>query len=132
MTNETSNRSASIIMVFWPDQYGSIRNMNYSSLRVCSVQYLCKHQITISTDHGPEQLQHILAYVRRKNRHFHSDFYGSSATVCMNSDEGQSMFSIIPVQRISAIGAHCFLQTYLSGFQDTIFSPAPVPMRLPL
>ena len=29
--NATSNRSASIIMAFWPDRYGVIRNINYSS-----------------------------------------------------------------------------------------------------
>ena len=124
--NATSNRSASIIMAFWPDRYGVIRNINYSSPHVGSVQYFCKHQITISTDHGPEQLQNTLAYVWWKSRHSHSDFYGSSATVCMNSDEGPSMFSFIPVQRISAIGAHCLLQVYLSGFQDTAFISAPV------
>ena len=34
-----SNRSASIIMAFWPDRYGVIRNTNYSSLHVGSVHY---------------------------------------------------------------------------------------------
>ena len=53
--NATSNRSASIIMAFWPYRYGVIRNINYSNLHVGSVHYFCKHQITISTDHGPEQ-----------------------------------------------------------------------------
>ena len=50
----------------------------------------------------------------------------------MNSDEGPSMFSFIPVQRISAIDAHCLLQVNLSGFQDTVFISAPVPIRLSL
>ena len=111
---------------------GSSEILTIPAPRVGSVQYFCKHQITISTDHGPEQLQHTLAYVWWKSRHSHSDSYGSSATVCMNSDEGPSMFSFIPVQRISAIGAHCLLQVNLSGFQDTAFISAPVPIRLSL
>ena len=75
-------------------------------------------------------VQHIFAYVFWKERHTHSNFYDSSATLCMTSSEATSLFLFIPVQCIYAIGASCVMKVDVSGFEELGFIAAPVPMRL--
>jgi len=130
--NATSSKSTSIVMAYWPDQYGDIGTIDYSRKRVGCVQYYCKHYVNVSTEHGPERLHHIFAYVHWKERHSHENYFGTSATVCQNSYETPSKFSFIPIQRIFAIGAHCTIDINASGYSENVFVSAPIPMRLSL
>ena len=44
--------------------------------------------------------------------------------------EATSLFLLIPVQRIYAIGASCVIKVDVSGFEELVFIAAPVTMRL--
>lgn len=132
VVNATSCKSASIIMAYWPLRHEVMRCIDYSRMRVGCVQHYCKHQLTISAENGSEQLDHIFAFVQWKERHPQDNWYGSSATICFNSNEPSSKFSFIPVQRIYAIGAHCLTDINVSGFNETVFVVVPIPVRLSL
>ena len=64
------------------------------------ILYIYKHEVKFSTsDEVKCTYDHILAYVRWKQKHPHEDYYGISATVCVNIYEPSSVCSIIPVHR---------------------------------
>ena len=127
--NATSNRSASTIMAYWPDRNGTLASINNAILHVGCVQYYCAHKVTMSVDETSRTVHHVLACVLWKERHTHSSYYGSSATLCMNSDEPPSIFTFIPVQRIYAIAASCSRKMNVRGFEETVLITVPVPMR---
>ena len=89
--------------------------------------FYCLHKVKVCVNESsPKTMSHVLAYVS----HTHSNFYGSSATLCTTVSERSSHFSFIPVQRIYAIAATCITKLNIVGFEEKLLVAAPVPMRL--
>ena len=127
----TSCQSSSTIMAFWPLRHCTVSSIDCVKMRVESVPYFCKHQLTICTaDDETTHLSHLFAFVSWYERHSHDNWYGASVTVCTNNFEPTSTFSFIPIQRIFAVGAYCRSEASFSRFNEIVFVSAPVPMRL--
>lgn len=67
-------------------------------------------------------MNHIVAYVSWMENHTHSNFYGSSATLCTPVNECSSHFSFIPGQRFHAIAATCTMKLNIIGFEEKLFN----------
>lgn len=131
--NATSSNSSSVIMAYWPTRGSVLSNIDYSRMKVGRVQYFIRHQaIFVDSDGSIKESQHIFACVSWKQSHPHLDWFGISATVCLNMNEAFSMCSFLPVQRIHAVCAHSILDIEINGPKENVFIAVPVPMKFSL
>ena len=79
-----------------------------------------------------KESEHIFAYVKWKQSHPHHDWFGISATVCVNMNEAFSMCSFLPVQRISSVCAFSVLDVDINGFTESVFVAVPIPIKFSL
>lgn len=69
------------------------------------------------------------AYVQWKELHNRYDWYGSSATVCVNIFEFTSACCFSPVQRITHRCANITMPVNLNGFTETVFIACPIAFK---
>ena len=131
LMNSTSARSSSVVMAFWPSRESELSNINYSRMKVGVVQYFFKHEVKLCvSDSQVRESEHIFAYVKWKQSHPNQDWFGISATVCVNMDEAFSMCSFLPVQRISSVCASSIIEVNINSFEESVFVAVPVPIKL--
>ena len=85
-----------------------------------------------TSDNVTEIYEHVLAYVCWKQRHPSEDWYGISATVCVNMNEPPSTWSLIPVQRIHSICVHSVVDVEIAGLGEKVFIAVPIPVKFSL
>lgn len=100
--------------------------IDYSRKRIGVVQYYLRHSIIFKQIDGTdEHVEHIFACVIWKQQHANAEWFGISATICLNSNEPSSMCSYIPIQRIHDLCAHCLLELNVLGYNETVFVAVP-------
>ena len=115
-------------MAFWPGYGSTLTGIDYSRMTVGVVQYFIKH--TISLKDVANDIEHVFAYVKWKKKHEEVDYYGISASVCVNDCEPYSICNFIPVQRIAAKCAFCLIKLKCrNGIEELVFVACPVPIK---
>lgn len=127
--NATSSNSSSVIAAYWPSRGNDLSTVNHSCLSIGRVQYFCKHKATFIDSGKVKHCEHILAYVTWKQKHPREEWFGISATVCVDMDDAPSVCCFIPVQRIHAVCAHCVIDMDICGLKETVFIAVPIPMK---
>ena len=133
--NATSCNSSSVIMAYWPSRGNVLSNIDYSRMKVGRVQYFIRHQAVLydsESDSNINESEHVFAYVSWKQNHPHLDWFGISATVCLDMNETFSMCSFLPVQRVHAVCAHSILDVEINGLKENVFIAVPIPMKFSL
>lgn len=127
-------RSSSVIMAFWPDRGSTLNNIDSSKMHVGVVQYFMQHELSYRADTATDinKEEHIFAYVRWKELHPCYDFYGVSATVCIDMFHASSCCCFLPVQRIACRCAHVIMPVNLNSVTETVFIACPVPLKYSL
>ena len=92
------------------------------------MQYFISHILQYREMNGEKREEHVLAYVKWKKRHPHYDWFGLSATVCINSYESES-FSILPIKRIARKCATIVLPIDFGDLSETVFIACPIPLN---
>lgn len=128
--NATSCNSSSVITAYWPSRGNDLSNIDYFRPSVGRVQYFVKHQVKFGDSYNGTE--HIFAYVSWKQKHPHQDWYGISATVCLNMNEPPSICSFIPIQRIRSVCAYSLLDTDIAGLKECVFVAVPVSLKMSL
>ena len=129
--NGASTVCSSVVMAYWPGRGDNVFNIDYSRMRVGVVQYFFKHSVVLyngqtSTKH---RMEHFFACIYWKERHPREDWFGISATVCVNMFEPLSTCNFVPVQRIASKCAHCVLDVDFCGTKETVFVACPIPIK---
>lgn len=131
--NRSSCTSSSVIAAFWPGNSSDLSTIDYSRKRIGVVQYYLRHSIIFKQIDGTdEHVEHIFACVIWKQQHANAEWFGISATICLNSNEPSSMCSYIPIQRIHDLCAHCLLELNVLGYNETVFVAVPIPLKYSL
>ena len=130
--NATSSNSSFVIAAYWPSSGHNLSSIDYGArMKIGTVQYFCKNQTTVCTsDNVKHNYEHVLAYVCWKQRHPHEEWYGISATVCVNMHEPPSVASFIPVQRINSVCVYSVVDTEIDSLLETVFIAVPIPAKL--
>lgn len=128
--NSRCSNSSSVVCAYWPVGDCDMSSVNYSArMRIGTVQYFCKHQVTLCLPNSNQYNQeHILAYIKWNQRHSEENWYGISATVCSNMYEPATACSFIPVQRIHSVCAYCSLYTEIATLRENIVVAIPIPI----
>ena len=126
-----SARASSVIMAYWPGSGNELSAIDYSYKRVGIVQFYFKHSVELLDKQSSTsfKLQHIFACTYWKQWHSEEEWFGSSATVCLNTFEPLSMFNFIPVERIANKCAHCVTDIIVNGTKQTVFVASSVPVK---
>ena len=132
--NSMSARSSSVVMAFWP-QRGNQLSIDYSRTSVGVVQYFFKHVVKFNISAGQQvevrESEHTFAYIKWKQSHANQDWFGISATVCVDLDEPFSMCSFMAVQRLYSVCASTILNNInINGFPESVFVAVPIPIKL--
>ena len=127
--NAASCNSSSVISAYWKSTNTTLSNIDSTRLRIGRVNHFLKHQCRLSDASGIKRSEHIFAYVSWNQQHPHADWFGISATVCLNMHDPPSMCSFIPIQRIHAVCAHCVLDVDIHGMTERLFVAVPIPMK---
>ena len=111
-----------------------VSTIDYSRKRIGIVQYYLRHSIIIRKVDGTDEhaVEHIFACVIWKQRHPNEEWFGISATICLNSNEPSSMCTYIPIQRIHDLCAHCSLKLNIRGYNESVFVAVPIPLKYSL
>ena len=121
-----NSKASSVIMAYW-SYSGTVSSIDYTRMLVGVVQYFVRNKVTISdSDTTDENVEHAFAYVKWKKLHPKFDWFGQSATVCINDTE-ESNF--LPVQRISCRCAHVLLPVKFETHEENVFIACPLPIR---
>lgn len=103
-------------------------------MSIGEVQFYCQHKVTFWKGDGVKNMmEHVFAYVSWKQKHPVEDYFGISATFCINMFEPESTFCFIPVQpvqRINSICAHSSLNIEISSISETAFIAIPIPLKV--
>lgn len=122
-----NNAASSVIMAYWPTS-GDFTSIS-SRMQVGVVQYYLLHQTTVVEYGETKEIKHVLAYVMWKEHHPDVDWFGVSATVCIDMFKTSGF---IPVQRIACRCAHALMQVNFSTLSETVFIASPLPIRYSL
>ena len=121
-----NNSASSVIMAFWPNS----DSIDYSRMQVGVVQYFLKHTTTLASDTESNEVQHILAYIKWKEQHPQFNWFGVSATVCVDTFTSQSPSNFLPVQCIACRCAYAKIPvTFETNYTETVFVASPFPIR---
>ena len=121
-----NSRTSSVVMAYWPSTTRtSLLNIDYSRMQVGVVQYFISHILQYREMNVEKREEHVFAYVKWKKRHPHYDWFGLSATVCINSYESETCFSMLPIQRIARRCATIVLPIDFGDLSETVLLPAP-------
>lgn len=90
-----NSRTSAVIMAYWPSRGQNLSDIDYSRMQVGVIEYFISHLLQYQEKSEEE---HVFAYVKWKKGHPHCDWFGVSATVCIDSYEDQSCFSLLPIQ----------------------------------
>ena len=115
--------------MFWaycPTGGHDLRNIDSVRMAVGVVQYFIRHSLQYQGGHKEE---HVFAYIRWKKKHHHHDWFGVSATVCVNSYEAETCFCMLPIQRIACRCATILLPIDFSDIQETVFISCPIEIN---
>ena len=126
-----NNKAASIVMAYWP-KCGDFTSIS-GRMQVGEVQYFLEHETTIIVN-GTEskKVLHVFAYVEWKQLHPNYDWFGTSATVCIDAFENSSSSNFIPVQRIACRCAHLLAPIEFPNIHETVFIASPIPIHYSL
>lgn len=92
-----------------------------------------KHTLSYhTTNEEIKKEEHIFAYVRWKELHPYHDFYGVSATVCVNMFQPFNSCCFLPVQRIACRCAYAIMPVKLNDTIETVFIACPIPFKYSL
>lgn len=129
--NATSSSSSSVFTAYWPARGSDITAIDYGvRKKVRCVQYFCKHQLQVRTsDNVRHTFQHVLVYTYWKQKHPFEDYYGISATVCLNMHEPPSVCSFIPVKIIYSVCASAVCDVEIAGLHESVFIAVPIPLK---
>lgn len=131
--NAASSISSSIVMAYWPGRGDDLSAIDYSRMRVGVVQFYFKHSIVLYDEQQRKKnLEHIFACVYWKQKHPREDWFGISATVCVNMFEPLSACNFIPIQRINKKCAHCVIDVDFFGTVESVFIACPLPFKYSL
>lgn len=125
-----NNAASSVIMAYWPKS-GDFSSIDYSRMKVGIIRYFVKHETTTITT-STQRVTHIFAYVDWKMNHPNIDWFGISATVCLNMFENDSCSSFIPIQRIACRCAHITTEVKFEQCTETVFIACPIPIHYSL
>ena len=90
-------------------------------MRVGTVQYFIRHELGYTNGDDIVREEHVFAYVYWKEVHPHYDWYGVSATVCANINEGVSFCCFLPVQRIGCRCAYTIMPVEFGDYSEPVF-----------
>ena len=109
--NAASSAASSVIMAFWPGRGDNLSTTDYSRMRVGIVQYFFKHYVVLCNEDMSSKLnlEQTFACVYWKQKHPIEEWFGISATVCVNMFEPTLACNFIPVQHLAKKCAHCNL-----------------------
>jgi hypothetical protein len=119
-------------MAFWPGRGDDLSTIDYSRMRVGVVQFFLKNSVVLcnedmSSERNKEQL---MVCVYWKQKHPVEEWFGISATVCVNMFEPTSACNFIPAQCLAKKCAHCMLDnTDICGSRETVFVACPMPIK---
>lgn len=130
----SNSHSSSVVMAFWPSRGSCLNNIDYSKKNVGVIQFFIQHSYSYCTSGNSEvkKEEHIFAYVRWKEIHPCHDYYGVSATVCIDMFEPLNSCCFLPVQRISSRCAYIILPVNLNNITETVFIACPIPLKYSL
>ena len=113
-------------MAYWPVS-GDFTSIS-SRMQVGVIQYFLLHE-TIVESSGAKKVTHVFAYVKWKEHHPCVDWFGASATVCIDAFKDSSF---IPAQRIACRCAHVLIPVDFGNHSETVFIASPLPIRYSL
>lgn len=122
-----NNKAASTVMAYWP-RCGDFTSIS-GRMQVGVVQYFLQYETTIVDNTELQKVLHLFAYVEWKQRHPNFDWFGISATVCINMFENSSSSNFIPVQRIACRCTHVLAPIDFPNIRETVFIASPIPIR---
>ena len=114
-------------MAYWPSRGSSLNNIDYSQMQVGVIQYFIHHKLSYCESNARKEEEHIFAYVKWKEQHPHFDWFGVSATVCIDSFESSSPCCLIPIQRIGCRCASIVMNVDINGIP--VFIACPIALR---
>lgn len=124
----TSRENNIVISAYWPTSGTNLQAGQTTRAlpqAIGQIQYYIKHEL-ISVSDG-NKLVHIFAYVNWYKKHQYSDWFGSTAIVCVPEFEFESIFSFIPIQRISSVCVHGNLKMcFTNNVPETVHIVCPV------
>jgi len=123
-----NSRSSSVIMAFWPSKGNTLNNIDYSQMQVGVVQFFMHHMLSYSNGGDLIKEEHIFAYVLWKQMHPHFNWYGVSATVCVDMFESVGSCCLLPVQRIGHRCAYTIMPVNFGDITETVFFACPIPL----
>lgn len=129
--NSSSCNSSSVISAYWPRKGQNLSTIDYAArMSIGQVQFFCQHKVKLlQTNTMEKDIEHIFAFVLWKEKHHIEDFFGISATVCLNASESESPCCFIPIQRINSICAQSVMEWNISGITETVFIAIPTPFK---
>lgn len=127
-----NNKNSSVIMAYWSKSGCSLNEIDYNRMQVGIVQYFISHTQSFLEESEVREEEHIFACVRWKEQHPHYDWFGISATVCVNSNTSDSPFVLLPVQRIACRCATIVMPVDFGTLTETVFIACPIPLRYSL
>lgn len=126
LVNNHSARASSVVGAFWPST-GRDKSLECLGENIGQVMYYCRNIVIFRDSNGAKTTKHFtLAYVKWILKHSKPRYFGSSATVCINNlFEPTSMFSFIPISRIS-----CRCATTIIDIDDeSVYVACPLPIN---
>ena len=126
-----SAKSSSVIMSYWPGNGSDLSSIDYSRMRVGVVQFFLRSSVVVLNEQSTDELvlKQVFAYTLWKQRHPQEDWFGISATVCVNMFESVSMCSYVPVERIASKCAHSVLEVDFGHIKHSVFVACPLPIK---
>ena len=119
-------------MAYWPNRGSELTSIDYSRMQVGVIQYFIRHTLSYFESNERKEEDHVFAYVKRKQCHFHSDWFGVSATVCTDSFESPSPCCLLPVQRIACRCASIRMLVDFGDISETGFIACPIVLKYTL
>ena len=127
-----NSKSSSVIMAYWPGKSNTLDNIDYSPMRVGTVQYFIRHELGYTNGDDIVREEHVFAYVYWKEVHPHYDWYGVSATICANINEGVSFCCFLPVQCIGCTCAYTIMPVEFEDFSKPVFNACRLQLNYSL
>ena len=126
-----SARASFVIMAYWTRSGNDLSAIDYSCKRVGIVQFYFKHSVELVNKQLSTscKLEHIFVCTYWKQRHSQEQWFGTSATVCLNTFEPLSMCNFIPVERLANKCAHCVTDINFHGTKQTVFVASCLPVK---
>ena len=124
-----NSRTSSVIMAYWPSR--GLNNIDFCTMQDVVVQYFIRHILSYHESYEKKRgrAHFWLLSMEGAEQHPHYNWFGVSATICVNSFESASPCCLLPVQRIICRCASIVMHVDFCDISKTVFIACGIVLR---